>query len=67
MSSPDKISIALCTYNGEQFLSRQLESIQQQTRAPDELIVCDDCSTDRTIEILRDFAALAPFPVRITQ
>ena len=27
MSSPDKISIALCTYNGEQFLSRQLKSI----------------------------------------
>ena len=67
MSSPDKISIALCTYNGEQFLSRQLESIQQQTRAPDELIVCDDCSTDRTIEILRDFVASAPFPVRITR
>jgi glycosyltransferase involved in cell wall biosynthesis len=65
--SPDKISIALCTYNGEQFLSRQLESIQQQTRAPDELIVCDDCSTDRTIEILRDFVASAAFPVRITQ
>ncbi len=67
MSSPDKISVALCTYNGEQFLSRQLESIQQQTRTPDELVVCDDCSTDRTLEILQDFAALAAFPVRITQ
>jgi len=65
--SQDKISIALCTYNGEQFLSRQLASIQQQTRAPDELIVCDDCSTDRTLEILHDFAASAAFPVRITR
>jgi hypothetical protein len=65
--SPDKISIALCTYNGEQFLSRQLESIQQQTRAPDELVVCDDGSTDSTVEILQDFAASAGFPVRITR
>jgi hypothetical protein len=31
------------------------------------LVVCDDCSTDRTIEILHDFAALAAFPVRITR
>jgi glycosyltransferase involved in cell wall biosynthesis len=72
MSSPSqssevKISVALCTYNGEQFLSRQLVSIQQQTRTPDELVVCDDCSTDRTIEILQDFAASAAFPVRITR
>ena len=67
MSSPDNISVALCTYNGEQFLSRQLESIEQQTRTPDELVVCDDCSTDRTLEILQEFAVLAAFPVRITQ
>jgi glycosyltransferase involved in cell wall biosynthesis len=72
MSSPSqssavKISVALCTYNGEQFLSRQLESIQQQIRTPDELLVCDDCSSDRTIEILHDFAARAAFPVRITR
>ncbi len=65
--SHDKISIALCTYNGEQFLGRQLASIQQQTRAPDELVVCDDCSTDRTLEILQEFAASAAFPVRITR
>src|ERR1700733_3147777 len=67
MSSPDKISVALCTYNGEEFLSRQLASIQQQTKMPDEVVVCDDCSTDRTMEILHDFAASAAFPVRITR
>lgn len=62
-----KISVALCTYNGERFLSRQLASMQQQTRPPDELVVCDDHSTDTTIEILQNFAASAGFPVRITQ
>jgi glycosyltransferase involved in cell wall biosynthesis len=61
----EQISVALCTYNGERFLARQLASIQQQTRTPDELVVCDDCSTDSTIEILKDFAASAGFPVRI--
>src|ERR1700760_1987549 len=61
----NKISVALCTYNGERFLGRQLASIQQQTRLPDELVACDDCSTDRTLEILNDFAAAAGFPVNI--
>jgi glycosyltransferase involved in cell wall biosynthesis len=65
MNAQDKISVALCTYNGERFLGRQLASMQQQTRLPDELVVCDDYSTDRTIEILNDFAASAAFPVRI--
>ena len=65
MRQPQKISIALCTYNGERFLPRQLGSMQQQTRLPDELVVCDDQSTDRTVEIVRQFAASAPFPVRV--
>ncbi|MBR5711735.1 MAG: glycosyltransferase [Thermoguttaceae bacterium] len=60
-------SIALITYNGEQFFQRQLESIAQQTRLPDELIICDDCSSDRTVEIAEEFASTAPFKVRIYQ
>lgn len=60
-----KISIALCTYNGAEFLGEQLRSIREQNRQPDELIVCDDCSTDATAEIVREFAARAPFPVRL--
>jgi hypothetical protein len=63
--SRNKISIALCTYNGEKFLPQQLASMQQQTRLPDELVVCDDRSTDRTIEVVRQFAASVSFPVRL--
>jgi glycosyltransferase involved in cell wall biosynthesis len=59
----DKVSVALCTYNGEQFLQAQLQSLLSQTRLPDELVVADDGSTDRTLEILRAF--VAPFPVQI--
>jgi glycosyltransferase involved in cell wall biosynthesis len=63
--SQNRISIALCTYNGELFLPRQLASIQQQTVLPFELVICDDCSSDKTVEIVRDFAASALFPVGI--
>lgn len=58
------ISVAMCTYNGERYLREQLESIASQTRLPDELVICDDRSTDSTAEIIRDFADSAPFPVR---
>lgn len=58
-----KISIALCTYNGAKFLPAQIESFLAQTRLPDELIICDDCSTDETPQIVNDFARHAPFTV----
>jgi len=61
----ERLSVALCTYNGARYLSEQLASIAGQTRQPDELVVCDDGSTDDTVKILRRFAAAAPFPVRI--
>lgn len=60
-----KISVAMCTYNGARFLREQLESIAAQTRTPDELVVCDDRSTDETREIVEAFAARAPFAVRL--
>jgi glycosyltransferase involved in cell wall biosynthesis len=61
------ISIAMCTYNGGRFLDEQLNSISSQTRLPDELVVCDDGSSDNTCLTLEAFAASAPFPVRITK
>lgn len=60
-----KISIALCTYNGAKFLPAQLESFLKQTQMPDELVVCDDGSSDASVEILSEFAANAPFPVQV--
>lgn len=59
------ISVALATFNGERFLGAQLKSLAHQLRLPDELIVGDDGSTDRTMQIVRDFAATAPFSVVI--
>ncbi|MDF1579421.1 MAG: glycosyltransferase [Desulfuromonadales bacterium] len=62
-----KLSIAMTTYNGAAFLSGQLESFVKQSRLPDELIVCDDGSTDETVNILRAFQNHAPFEVHIYQ
>jgi glycosyltransferase involved in cell wall biosynthesis len=57
------ISVAMCTYNGENFLSEQLDSIARQSRLPDELVICDDGSSDRSQEIVRQFAQYTPIPV----
>jgi len=50
---PPSVSVALATFNGEQFIAEQLESILAQTWTPDEVIVADDGSTDRTLDIVR--------------
>jgi glycosyltransferase involved in cell wall biosynthesis len=60
-----RLSIAMCTCNGEVHLAGQLDSIAAQTRPPDELVVCDDASTDGTLRVLEAFAGKSPFPVRI--
>ncbi len=50
-----KISVALCTYNGEKFIEQQLESIFNQSVSVSEIIICDDASTDKTVEIISKF------------
>ncbi len=60
-----RISVAMGTYNGAQFLYEQLESLASQQTLPLELVVCDDDSQDATLDILSDFASSAPFPVHV--
>jgi glycosyltransferase involved in cell wall biosynthesis len=59
------LGVVIATYNGERFIEAQLESLVAQLRPPDELIISDDGSTDRTLDIVAEFAKAAPFPVRI--
>lgn len=61
------ISVAMCTFSGAKFLLQQLESIASQTVSVDEVVVCDDGSTDDTIQILKTFAAESGIPFRIFQ
>lgn len=49
------VSVVLAAYNGERYLTEQLQSLLSQTRPADEVIICDDCSTDSTAEIVNAF------------
>jgi glycosyltransferase involved in cell wall biosynthesis len=66
MAGSPAISIAMCTFNGAAFLAEQLRSIAEQTVRPAELVVFDDGSTDRTVQILEQFShSRCGFNVRI--
>jgi glycosyltransferase involved in cell wall biosynthesis len=60
-----QICVAMCTYNGSRYLGEQLESIAAQTRLPDRMLILDDGSSDDTLDIAREFARGAAFPVHI--
>jgi glycosyltransferase involved in cell wall biosynthesis len=60
-----RISIAMATFNGDNFLRQQLESFLAQTKLPDELVVCDDGSSDQTLQILESFSREASFAVHV--
>jgi len=61
--STPKISIALATYNGAQYLPALLDSLCNQNIHPDEIIAVDDCSTDSTIDILRTYSSKLPIKI----
>jgi len=50
-----KVSVAMASYNGAEFIIEQLESIIHQTRKVDEIIICDDGSKDDTVNIVKSY------------
>ena len=50
-----KILTVIPVFNGEEFIAQTLESIARQTLRPDRVVVLDNCSTDRTLEIVKNF------------
>lgn len=50
----EKISVCIATYNGEKFICKQILSILSQLRSNDEIIISDDNSTDKTINIIKN-------------
>ena len=55
-----KISVAFIVYNGAKYMRTQLDSILAQTHKVDEIIVCDDASSDNTKEILEEYKKSYP-------
>jgi len=49
------ITVCIATYNGEKYLQEQLHSILIQLKEEDEIVISDDSSTDKTIQIINDF------------
>lgn len=60
-----RVSVALCTHNGERFLGEQLASILAQSVRPDELVVSDDASADGTIAVAERLTADSGIATRI--
>lgn len=58
-----KTTIILGSFNGEKYIERQIKSFFNQTVLPSELIINDDCSTDNTVEIIRQLIKTSPFPI----
>lgn len=50
-----KLSIVLSTFNGQDNIIDQLESIRKQNRKADEVLIFDDCSTDNTVLIIENY------------
>ena len=50
-----KVSVALCTYNGEKYIEQQLNSILNQNYPVEEIQIGDDGSSDKTIDIIDSF------------
>jgi len=61
------IAVVMATFNGEDWLNVQLQSLANQTRLPDRLIISDDGSTDGTVKISQEFARSAPFEVALLE
>jgi len=55
-----KTSVAMCTYNGEAYIEEQLNSILNQSIKVDEIIIHDDCSSDKTMKILKRYEKKYP-------
>lgn len=62
------VSVILLTYNQQDYIARAIEGVvMQRTDFPVELIVADDCSTDSTPAICRDYAARYPGVIRLVE
>lgn len=60
----NRISVIIPVYNGERFLTEALWSVLDQTLPPDEVIVVDDGSNDRTAQIVANASAQTVVPIQ---
>jgi hypothetical protein len=61
------VTVVMGTFNGERYITEQLTTVVEQTLPPDEIIVCDDGSTDGTLERVEHLRRSSPVPIRIVR
>ncbi|NJL30549.1 MAG: glycosyltransferase family 2 protein [Phycisphaerales bacterium] len=57
--------MALCTFNGDKYLAAQLQSLLDQTRRPDEIVICDDGSVDGTVDLIYSYQKKTDLPIKL--
>lgn len=60
-----RVSVCMATYNGERYIARQLESILSQLSIEDEVIISDDESNDKTLDIIYQIKSKTEIPIHI--
>ncbi len=65
MESILKTSVAMAAYKGEKYILEQLKSIEEQTVMPDEVVIVDDCSPDRTVRVVKEYASKSKLNIKI--
>ena len=55
-----KVSVIMATYNCQETISKSIDSVVRQTYYDWEFIICDDCSTDQTYNILLSYQERYP-------
>jgi glycosyltransferase involved in cell wall biosynthesis len=60
-----KISVALCTHNGEKYIVEQVNSILQQSWPITEIIICDDNSSDNTVSLIKEYFKNSKFSFKL--
>jgi len=65
-TGPFRVSVVVPCYNHAETLERALQSVLDQTRAADEVLVIDDCSSDASLQVALAFSRRSGVPVRVT-
>lgn len=59
------LSVAMTTYNGQKYIIEQLKSIEEQELKVDEVVIFDDCSSDDTVKIIRQYIKESTMNIRL--
>ena len=63
----DSIAVIIPCYNGWKYMSNCLESLENQSSLPNQIIIVDDCSTDDSFEHLNNYILKSPLKIQLVR